>query len=187
MKTSRAAMWAGGAACASLITALIAAFPQTAGAQTDARGPSFGPALPGICLLAKKEALTGSASSRAVEARIKAAEQALATAAAQQQAGFTARRGQLAMLQGKLSPADYARHLADIDTDERTAVATRTRQAALIASEAAKARAGGEQRMTQALISVVTAKKCSLIVERDATYGWNYAMDITPDVIRAMQ
>ena len=41
--------------------------------------------------------------------------------------------------------------------------------------------------MTQALISVVTAKKCSLIVERDATYGWNYAMDITPDVIRAMQ
>lgn len=188
MKLPPAAMRTRRVARATMLCVGIAALSLPAAAQTGgARGPAFGPALPGICLLAKKDALTGSASSRAVETRIAAAERALATATAQQQATFTTRRGQLAMLQGKLARADYARSLADIDTDERTAIATRSRQAALIASEAAKARAGGEQRLAQALTSVVTAKKCSLIVERDATYGWNNAMDITPDVVRAMQ
>ncbi len=189
MTFSRAAMKSGSMAFVGLAALFIAASAASpVAAQTSgSSGPAFGPALPGICLLAKKEALTASAASRAIEARIAAAERALATAAAQQEAGFTARRGQLAMLQGKLAPADYARRMADIDTDQRTAAATRNRQTALIASEAAKARASREQRLAQALTSVVTAKKCSLIVERDATYGWNNAMDITPDVMRAMQ
>lgn len=44
-----------------------------------------------------------------------------------------------------------------------------------------------EQRIAQALgtavIPVVTIAKCSVILERGNSYGWNPAMDITPQKI----
>jgi Skp family chaperone for outer membrane proteins len=40
--------------------------------------------------------------------------------------------------------------------------------------------------MVAALSKVVTQRRCSLIVERAITYGWNNGMDVTDAVIAAM-
>jgi len=36
------------------------------------------------------------------------------------------------------------------------------------------------------LAKVVTRQACSLVLERDNSYGWNNAMDITGDVTQEM-
>lgn len=151
-------------------------------AAASAKSPAFGPPIPGVCLFAKKYAMTQSPAARAVEDRIAGAERALADAVARQAAVFAQQKQELARQKTTLGAIEYDRRVTVLQQQEASAAIVSQQQHHRLESEAARARAGLEQRMADALAQVVSTKRCSLIVERDATYGWNNQMDITTAV-----
>jgi Skp family chaperone for outer membrane proteins len=43
-----------------------------------------------------------------------------------------------------------------------------------------------DRALGEALAKVITRQSCSLVLERDSSYGWNNAMDVTAAVTKEM-
>ena len=129
--------------------------------------PTFATATPGVCLLSRDGAIGGSKAGQ--EATIHM--QQLANDISNE---LSAQRG--AIGQGNdLSQSVQQRAQAVAQLEQlRGAQLQRTK---LLAEQQIAGALGG------AIVPVVTAAKCSVIFERGNSYGWNPAMDITPQVI----
>jgi Skp family chaperone for outer membrane proteins len=152
-----------------LVIALVGAL---SGAPAAAQ--SFGPPIAGVCLFGRSDALEKSARGKEIAARIARAENALSEKVAGDRARIQA---EAAHLDGRDSRRVAQQQLlAIVDQYEKDVQARIKMQSAL-------GYAVIEPVMVAALSQVITEKRCSLIVERSITYGWNNGMDITDIVI----
>lgn len=155
------------------VAGILAGVPATAQS-----GPKFGPPVPGVCLLGRADALEKSARGREIAARITRAESLLAGKVAGDKARVQA---ELA----RLGSVNTARRLALLQ-EMNTIVQYDRDSQARIEALSTSGYAAIEPALVAALSKVVTQRRCSLIVERSITYGWNNAMDITDAVIVAI-
>lgn len=165
----------GRSKCLIVGGALCALAPTPIAAQ---QSPQFGPAVEGICLFARDEALRTSEMGRDIARRIGDARKAV-----QQQVASEKTRIDNELARLRSNDSERRMELFDeMNTVNRFEANANNR----IEQQTEVAFRGIEPAMESALGSVVTRRKCGLIVERSITYGWNSAMDITPAVVAAM-
>lgn len=161
-----------------VLIALAVGASLLSAAASAQQAPTFGPPIPGMCIFGRSAALEGSNRGREVAARIAAAGKMVSARA----------QGDRSRIQSELSrpgQQDPSRRAAlmqelnavqQFENDARNSIQARS----------AEGYAALEPSMVAALSKVVTERRCSLIVERAITYGWNNGMDVTDAVIAAM-
>ena len=154
-----------------------------AGSALAAEPARFGPPIPGICLLGRSYVLENAAAARAVAGRVRQAETALdsqvATDRARLQgelAGLPASSGEPVVVSRRTSVIEQLTTLSRFESEARERIRAQT----------SLAHGEVEAQLALALARVITRDRCSLVVERTGTYGWNNAMDVTDQVIEAM-
>jgi len=155
---------------------VICATPPVA-AQT------FGPPIKGVCLLSRVSAVNASRASQSLNAELKKKKDLLSTELAKHRAALDEQRHALDVRQDRIAPIEYQRRKAVLDRQvQQLEKELNTRFIA--------AQAHGQQQvdnaLNQALSRVITRNACSFVMERDTTYGWNNAMDITSAVTQEM-
>lgn len=102
---------------------------------------------------------------------------------AQRRAALDQQRRELETRQASIAPIDYKRQMGALVQE-----AQRLEQAQNVRFIAVQQR--GQQQLDralgEALAKVITRQACSLVLERDSSYGWNNAMDITAAVTNEM-
>lgn len=157
---------------------LAVAAPASATPATAGGAPKFGAPIPGLCLLARAEAMDGSRTGKEIKQRIDHA-QGLVTRQ------VVADKERLERELAAAGPKDAVLRMQIIQ--KLNAISQFENDArARIADRSSAAQAAIEPRFVAALSAVVSRRSCSLIVERTITYGWNHGMDITGEVISAM-
>ena len=149
----------------------------------SASAQTFGPPIQGLCLLSRTSAISASRAGQSMQAQLKQMQASLSGELAQRRGGIDQQRQQLGARQNAIAPIDYQRQLAALDQQAREL--EQQQNARFIVAQT-----HGQQQidraLNEALGRVLTRKACSLVMERNNTYGWNNAMDITSDVAREM-
>ena len=161
-----------------LVTAsLLVCMGAPAAAQT------FGPPVAGICLLSRTSAIAASRAGQSMQVQLKQMQASLNGELAQRRTGLEQQRRQLAGRQSSIAPIEYQRQMAGIDRQIQT-----LDQQQNVRFIAAQQR--GQQQLDRALgdglARVITRNACGVVFERDNSYGWNNAMDITGAVTGEM-
>ncbi|WP_223030793.1 OmpH family outer membrane protein [Hephaestia mangrovi] len=163
------------------IRLVAAALLACAGAPATAQ--TFGPPIHGICLLSRTGAINGSRAGQSMQAQLKRMQASLNGDLAQRRAALDQQRRQLEARQGSIAPIDYKRQIEVLD--QQAQGLEQAQNARFIAAQQR-----GQQQLDRALgtalAKVVTRQACSVVLERDNSYGWNNAMDITGDVTQEM-
>lgn len=161
-------------AAAYLVTFLVAA---PAAAQT------FGPPIAGMCLLSRTAAINASHAGQAMVALLKQMQVSLSTELAQRRTAIEQQRHLVEARQNATPPIEYQRQLALLDQQAQLLEQQQN-------SRFISAQTHGQQQidhaLNDALSRIVTRSACSLVLERDHSYGWNNTMDITGAVAREM-
>lgn len=144
---------------------------------------TFGPPITGMCLLSRAGAITASRAGRSMQAQLTLMQKTLNGELAQRRGLIDQQRRSLEARQGAIAPIEYQRQLANLD--QQTQALERQQNARFIAAQT-----HGQQQVDralgEALARVITQKACSMVFERDQSYGWNNAMDITGSVTTEM-
>lgn len=159
---------------AALFLACLAA---PAAAQT------FGPPIAGLCLLSRDGAINASRAGQSLQGQLQQLQSSLSGELAQRRAAIEQQQRALAARQNATAPIEYQRQQAALA--QQLQVLDQQQNARFIAAQQR-----GQQQIDQALGTalgrVVSRSACSVVMERDNSYGWNNAMDITPAVAREM-
>ena len=102
---------------------------------------------------------------------------------AQQRASLEQQRRQLEARQSAIAPIEYQQQQARLNQQLQTV--DQQQNARFIAAQT-RGQQQVDQALNQALSRVITRTACSLVMERQNSYGWNNAMDITAAVTREM-
>jgi outer membrane protein len=169
--------------CLCLGTTVLDAHAQTPALAPE---PSYGPAIPGICAFSRDAAIDNSAAGQAATNRMQELTQ-------QVNAELQPEREAIAKEQAALNSQTAA--IPAAGAKSRTeALATRkqtfNQKVQARNAQLAKTRQDVLTRLTSALrpalVGVITASKCSAVLDRANLYGFNTKMDITPAVSAAM-
>jgi Skp family chaperone for outer membrane proteins len=169
------------------LAALAMCAGGSAAAQPVASAPVvFGPALPGVCILARAVALDRSLAGVSANQQIQQFTVGIRAELDAQRGAIINDDRTLAAQKASMPPADYQQRVAQLQ--QRYAVVDRTTR--VRAAQVSKTKADAVRlildTMTPSLGETVTARKCSVVIERGETYGANAAMDITDQVIQRM-
>jgi len=160
-----------------LLAAALLSWASVASAQT------FGPPIKGMCLLSRSGAINASLAGQSLQAQLGQMRASLNGELAQRRNSIEQQRRQLEARQNSTTPIEYRRQLASLD--QQMEAIEQQQNARFIAAQAR-----GQQQIDgalgRALAQVVTRSGCSLVLERDHSYGWNNAMDITDAVTKEM-
>lgn len=169
---------------AYLLIAVCAAIPATSFAQ--AQPPVFGPPIAGVCLLSRQSAVSTSLAGRSMQSHLGNMRSGLSDQLTRQAQMIDQERRVLVAGQGNVAPTEYQRRMGALE--QRAQTLSRSQDAANARLQAAQtqAQAQVDAALGNALARVVTRSQCSLVLERDITYGWNNAMDITAAVVDEM-
>jgi Skp family chaperone for outer membrane proteins len=152
-------------------------------ASTSLSGQTFGPPITGVCLLSRAAAISGSRAGQSMQAQLRQMQASLNGDLAQRRAALDQQRRELEARQASIAPIDYKRQLGALVQE-----AQGLEQAQNVRFIAAQQR--GQQQLDralgEALAKVITRQSCSLVLERDSSYGWNNAMDVTAAVTKEM-
>lgn len=152
-------------------------------AGTPAAAQTFGPAVKGICLLSRTGAIGASRAGQTMQAQLKQMQSSLSGELSRQRAALEQQRRQLEGRQGSVAPIEYQRQIAALG--QQIQALDQQQNARFIAAQQR-----GQQQLDRALgdglARVITRNACSVVFERDHSYGWNNAMDITAEVTREM-
>ena len=85
--------------------------------------------------------------------------------------------------QNATAPIEYQRQLAAID--QQAQLLEQQQNARFIAAQT-RSQQQVDHALNDALARVVTRAACSLVLDRDHSYGWNNAMDVTAAVTKEM-
>jgi Skp family chaperone for outer membrane proteins len=161
----------------AFVTALLALVSVPASAQT------FGPPIPGFCMLSRAGAISASRAGQSMQAQLRQMQASLNGDLAQRRASLDQQRRELEARQSAIAPIEFQRQLAGLNQQAQTL--EQQQNARFIAAQTQ-----GQQQIDRALNTalsrVITRNACSVVMERDNAYGWNNAMDITPGVAREM-
>lgn len=159
---------------AALVLACIGA---PAAAQT------FGPPIEGLCLLSRTSAISASRAGQSMQAQLRQLQASLSGELAQSRAALQQQRRALQAQQNATAPIEYQRRQAALD--QQLQALDQQQNGRFIAAQQ-RAQQQIDRALGVALGRVVTSNTCSVVMERDNSYGWNNAMDITPAVTREM-
>ena len=142
------------------------AAPATAPAASVTT-PTFATATPGVCLLSRDGAIGGSKAGQEATIHMQQLANGISTE-------LSTQRG--AIGQGT-DPSQSVQQRAQAVAQLEQLRGAQLQRTKLLAEQQIAGALGG------AIVPVVAAAKCSVIFERGNSYGWNPAMDITPQVI----
>ena len=148
-----------------------------------ASAQTFGPPIQGLCLLSRTGAISASRAGQSMQAQLKQMQASLSGELAQRRAGIDQQRRELEARQNATAPIEYRRQLAALDQQARE-LDQQQNMRFIAAQERGQQQI--DRALNEALGRIVTRNVCSLVVERNTTYGWNNAMDITTAVTREM-
>lgn len=160
-----------------LAASLLACLGAPAAAQT------FGPPIEGLCLLSRAGAISASRAGQSMQGQLAQLRTSLSGQLAQQRAALEQQRRALEAQRNATAPIEYRRRQAALD--QQLQALDQQQNGRFIAAQQ-RAQQQIDRALGAALGRVVTSNACSVVMERDNSYGWNNAMDITPAVIREM-
>jgi Skp family chaperone for outer membrane proteins len=152
-------------------------------ASTSLPAQTFGPPITGLCLLSRAAAIGGSRAGQSMQAQLKQMQSSLNSDLAQRRAALDQQRRQLETQQGSIPPIDYKRQM---DALVQKAQGLEQAQNARFIAAQQRGQQQLDRALGEALAKVITRQACSLVLERDSSYGWNNAMDVTPAVTKEM-
>lgn len=157
--------------------ALLACTAPSLSAQT------FGPPITGMCLLSRTAAIGASRAGQSMQVKLKQMRAALNGELAQRRGAIDQQQRALEGRRNTVAPIEYQRQSAALA--QQAQVLEQQQNARFIAVQT-----HGQQQVDralgEALARVITRQACSVVFERDQSYGWNNAMDITGAVTREM-
>lgn len=156
---------------------LLACSAVSAAAQT------FGPPIPGLCLLSRSGAVGASRAGQSLQIQLGQMRGSLTGQLAQQRATLEQQRRQLEARQSTIAPIEYQQQQARLNQQLQ---AVDQQQNARFITAQTRGQQQADQALNAALSRVITRTACSLVMERQHSYGWNNAMDITAAVTREM-
>lgn len=163
------------------ISVILASLLACAGAPASAQ--TFGPPITGLCLLSRASAINASRAGQSMQAQLKQMQASLSGDLARQRAALDQQRRQLEARQSSIAPIEYQRQLTALN--QQVQQLDQQQNGRFIAAQTR-----GQQQIDialgQALGQVITRSACSVVIERDHSYGWNNAMDITGAVTKEM-
>ncbi len=170
------------AGAAGFVLAAGAAAAQT----TAANVPTYGPPIEGVCVFSKDAALTTSAAGVSVNQQLQQLSQSAQAPLDAERNAITAADKALTAEKPKLSAAKYQAEQGSLQ--QRAQAWQMTVQARQTQFNQARDKALDQiaATVTPVLVATITARHCSIIVERGGIYGANPAMDLTPDVVQKL-
>jgi len=163
----------------SMIAASFIAWSVSAPAQAQ----TFGPPIPGMCLLSRMGAINASRAGQTMRAMLGQMQTSLNGELAQRRGALEQQRRLLETRQNATAPIEYQRQLAAID--QQAQLLEQQQNARFIAAQT-QSQQQIDHALNDALARVVTRAACSLVLDRDHSYGWNNAMDVTAAVTKEM-
>ena len=118
-----------------------------------------------------------------MQAQLKQMQARLNGELGQQRGVLDRQRRQLEARQNATAPIEYQRQLAALN--QQVQALEQQQNGRFIAAQA-RGQQQIDRALGEALSRVITRTACSLVLEREHSYGWNNAMDITPAVIGEM-
>jgi outer membrane protein len=165
---------------------LLATASLTLPLSAAAQQVQFGPATPGVCLLGREAAIGASKAGQAGTARMQQLVRDVAAELKPQQDAIIQENTALEAVRKTLPPAQFQPRAAALQ--QRAQAFNQLRQ--LRAAQIQRTKALVEQQIAQAIDPlmgpIIAARKCAVVFERAATYGWNPALDLTPAVVQAL-
>lgn len=152
-------------------------------ASIPASAQTFGPPIQGLCLLSRNGAIAASRAGQSMQAQLKQMQGALSGDLARQRSSIDQQRRTLETRQNSTAPIEYQRQVSALN---QQAQSIEQQQNLRFISAQARGQQQIDQALNTALGRVVSKANCSVVLERDNSYGWNNAMDITPAVTREM-
>lgn len=152
-------------------------------ASIPASAQTFGPPIQGLCLLSRNGAIAASRAGQSMQAQLKQMQGALSGDLARQRSSIDQQRRTLETRQNSTAPIEYQRQVSALN---QQAQSIEQQQNLRFISAQTRGQQQIDQALNTALGRVVSKANCSVVLERDNSYGWNNAMDITPAVTREM-
>ena len=152
-------------------------------ASVTASAQTFGPPIEGLCLLSRNGAIAGSRAGQSMQAQLKQMQGALSGDLARQRTAIDQQRRTLEARQNSTAPIEYQRQLSALNQQTQ---ALEQQQNVRFISAQTRGQQQIDQALNAALGRIVTRTNCSVVLERDNSYGWNNAMDITSAVTKEM-
>lgn len=162
---------------AILAAGLLTCLGNPAPAQT------FGPPITGLCLLSRAGAIDASRANQSLQVQLRQMQSSLSGELAQQRTALERQRQALEARRNATAPIQYQREQAALN---QQAQALDTKQNAIFIEAQRRGQQQVDRALNEALARVITQKACSVVMERDNSYGWNNAMDITGAVTEQM-
>jgi Skp family chaperone for outer membrane proteins len=170
----------------ALALALAAGAAQAQTAAAPATQPLGGPAIPGLCLLSREAVFANAKVGLAATARLRELAQAAEAELAADRKPVEDEAKALQAQQASLKPAELQQRQQALGqklgavqqkAQQRSQELELTRQKALaqIAEEA-----------QPAVAAAYKARKCGLLVNRDAVFGGNMSGDLTAEVVKGL-
>lgn len=155
-----------------------------AAAQTAT--PTFGPPIAGACILAKSEAIDRSQAGVSANQQLTQFGQGIEAELKAQRTAIENDDRALASQKASLSSAEFERRVAQLRQRYTDLTHTQTLRAAQLRLTTKDAIAQVTKIFGPSVADTITARHCSMVIERSVTYGSAQAMDITPLVIQKM-
>ena len=151
--------------------------------QAPAHAQTFGPPIPGMCLLSRSGAIAASRAGQSMQSQLKQMQGALSGELARQRQMIEQQRRALEMRRNATAPIEFQRLQSALNQQEK--LLDQQQNTRFIAAQTS-----GQQKidaaLNRALSTVITRAKCSAVFERDNAYGWNNEMDITSAAVREL-
>ena len=172
----------------SLLVGIAAAFAVAvpALAQPIAAPPVYGPPIPGVCLFARDVALDRSLAGVSANQQIQQFTAGIRAELDAQRNSIVNDDRALAAQKASMPATEFQQRVAQLQQRYAAVERTRRTREAQVARTRAEAVRLILQTMTPSLGETITARKCSLVVEKAGTYGANPVMDVTDQVIQKM-
>ncbi|WBY07031.1 OmpH family outer membrane protein [Sphingomonas sp. 7/4-4] len=162
---------------------LIGLFVTSLAFASPAFAQTFGPPIPGYCMLSRTGAISASRAGQSLQAQLKQMQVSLNGELAQRRAALDQQRRALEARQSAIAPIEFQRQLAVLN---QQAQALEQQQNARFIAAQTRGQQQIDRALNDALSRVITRSACSVVMERDHAYGWNNAMDITAAAAREM-
>jgi Skp family chaperone for outer membrane proteins len=170
------------------LAAALALNPAIAGAQTPAAtAPSpLGPPIAGVCVFARDFTLANSKAGQASTARLRVLEQQVQTELTPESQAIVAENNAI-NAPGSSMTALQKQTRTDA-LQKRATAFEQLRQLRNAQLQQTRAQAVDTilQRVVEVVGPIASSHHCSIILERNTTYGSNPAMDLTPAVVQAL-
>ncbi len=151
-----------------------------------AAAPVFGPPPAGVCLLSQSEALARSRVGASAAQQLKQFADGIDAELRAERTAIVSDDHTLLGQKASLGAADFQQRVAQLKQRYDELDRTRALRDAQLNLTRRNAVAQLMTVLTPSLADTITARRCGLVFERGATYGFAEAMDVTAAVVQRM-